>query len=88
MKPFLFFIKSLIYFGVVNVASSKPPGISPKGFLFFISLLMFSGLTASTPHHLSCNPEKGKDNKNLLANPVIWDIRLPSAFIFAGKPKY
>lgn len=45
MNPFLDFIKTLNYLGVVNVASSYPPGTSEMSYPFFMSLFKFFGST-------------------------------------------
>ena len=63
----------LIYFDVVNVAYSNPPGSRPTFCPFVMSRFRFDGSTACTPHSLNNNPVIGILSINLLPNPTILD---------------
>lgn len=63
----------LIYFDVVNVAYSNPPGKRPTFWPFCIRRLRFDGSTACTPHNLNNSPVIGMLRMNLLPKPTIRD---------------
>lgn len=74
MNPLRSLSQHLIYFGVVTVASSNPPGRRPIFLPFFIKPPKFLWSTASTPHNLRIKPVIGKFKAKRLDRPTRLEI--------------